>query len=72
VDGASGDEHETGHTGLESSLEELQRAREVDTEQNARRPVLAPAPITWSFPLDSRVNHRVDAPDQLAYDRLFP
>jgi len=33
---------------------------------------VAPAPIAWSFPVDSRVDHRVGAPDQLACGRLFP
>ena len=66
VDGAGGDEHEARHTGLEGGLEELQRAGEVDAEEDVGRTVTAAAPIARAFPLHGRVDHGVRAPDQFA------
>src|SRR5262249_33355583 len=72
MNGTGREEHESRHTGLEGGLEELQRAREIDPEEDAGRTVTAAASIAGAFPLDGRVDHRVRTLDQLPRGCLFP
>src|SRR6516165_11723063 len=72
VDSAGGDEHEAWHTGLESRLEKLQRAGQVDPKEHAGDTVTAAPPIAWAFPLDSRVDDRIRPPDQFLCGGLVP
>ncbi len=66
VDSAGRNEHEARHICLECGLEELKRAREIDTHENFGSPVAAPPSIPRTFPLHGRVDDSVRLPYQLA------
>ena len=66
MDRARRDEYAARHPSFKRGLEKLERADEVRTEEEVRRPAISPRAIARASPSHRCVNQRVGAADQSA------